>query len=203
MIQFKNINLKFKEKVILENFNLVVKKGEKILITGNSGKGKSTILKILLGFKVPNSGDILVKNIHLNEKTINSIRKNLSYMPQSTPFLNENIENIISKIFSYKANCSKILNYEKLFEHLNYFDLDRSILNKNINELSGGEKQRLAFIINILLNRDIWILDEITSSLDVDMKEKVTNYILNSDKTVILVSHDKTNSLEKFKKVNL
>lgn len=77
------------------------------------------------------------------------------------------------------------------------------ILSKNINQLSGGEKQRLAFVIIILLDRKIWILDEITSSLDQDMKEKVINYILNTNKTVILVSHDKTESLNNFRTVIL
>ena len=90
-----------------------------------------------------------------------------------------------------------------LIQTLKEFNLDSNILSKNINQLSGGEKQRLAFVIIILLDRKIWILDEITSSLDQDMKEKVINYILNTNKTVILVSHDKTESLNNFRTVIL
>ncbi|MGL4627957.1 MAG: ABC transporter ATP-binding protein [Cetobacterium sp.] len=203
MIKFKNIDLKFNDKIILKDFNLTINKGEKVLIAGKSGKGKSTLLKILLGFNSPDSGEVLFQNIQLNEKNIDNIRKYLGYMPQSTPFLNDNVEKIINTIFNYKLNSKKKLDYDKLFYYFNLFNLDKNILTKHINELSGGEKQRFAFIITILLDREVWILDEITSSLDQDMKEKVTHYILNSDKTVVLVSHDQTESLQKFRRVTL
>ncbi|MGL5703646.1 MAG: ABC transporter ATP-binding protein [Cetobacterium sp.] len=203
MIKFKNIDLKFNDKIILKNFNLTINKGEKVLIAGKSGKGKSTLLKILLGFNSPDSGEVLFQDIQLNEKNIDNIRKYLGYMPQSTPFLNDNVEKIINTIFNYKLNSKKKLDYDKLFYYFNLFNLDKNILTKHINELSGGEKQRFAFIITILLDREVWILDEITSSLDQDMKEKVTHYILNSDKTVVLVSHDQTESLQKFRRVTL
>lgn len=203
MINFKNISLKFNDKIILNNFNLIVNAGEKILISGVSGKGKTTLLKLLLGFSTPNSGSILVDNLELSEQTINIIRNKIGYMPQSTPFLNVKVEKLIHTIFNYKENLKTKLDMSILIQTLKEFNLDSNILSKNINQLSGGEKQRLAFVIIILLDRKIWILDEITSSLDQDMKEKVINYILNTNKTVILVSHDKTESLNNFRTVIL
>lgn len=203
MINFKNISLKFNDKIILNNFNLIVNAGEKILISGVSGKGKTTLLKLLLGFSTPNSGSILVDNLELNEQTINIIRNKIGYMPQSTPFLNVKVEKLIHTIFNYKENLKTKLDMSILIQTLKEFNLDSNILSKNINQLSGGEKQRLAFVIIILLDRKIWILDEITSSLDQDMKEKVINYVLNTNKTVILVSHDKTESLNNFRTVIL
>lgn len=203
MINFKNISIKFNDKIILNNFNLIVNAGEKILISGVSGKGKTTLLKLLLGFSTPNSGNILVDNLELNEQTINIIRNKIGYMPQSTPFLNVKVEKLIHTIFNYKENLKTKLDMSILIQTLKEFNLDSNILSKNINQLSGGEKQRLAFVIIILLDRKIWILDEITSSLDQDMKEKVINYILNTNKTVILVSHDKTESLNNFRTVIL
>ncbi|WP_297434591.1 ATP-binding cassette domain-containing protein [uncultured Cetobacterium sp.] len=203
MISFKNISIKFNNKIVLNNFNLVVNPGEKILISGVSGKGKTTLLKLLLGFSTPNSGNIFVDNLELNEQNINIIRNKIGYMPQSTPFLNVKIEKLIHTIFNYKENLKTKLDMDILIKTLKEFNLDSSILSKNINQLSGGEKQRLAFVIIILLDRKIWVLDEITSSLDQDMKEKVTNYILNTNKTVILVSHDKIEALDNFRKVIL
>lgn len=203
MIIFKNISIKFNNKIVLNNFNLVVNPGEKILISGVSGKGKTTLLKLLLGFSTPNSGNIFVDNLELNEQNINIIRNKIGYMPQSTPFLNVKIEKLIHTIFNYKENLKTKLDMDILIKTLKEFNLDSSILSKNINQLSGGEKQRLAFVIIILLDRKIWVLDEITSSLDQDMKEKVTNYILNTNKTVILVSHDKIEALDNFRKVIL
>lgn len=203
MIIFQNISIKFNHKFILENFNLVVKDGEKILISGVSGKGKTTLLKMLLGFTLPTSGSIFVDNLELNEQNINIIRNKIAYMPQSTPFLNIKVEKLIHTIFNYKQNLNIKFETIKLVEILKEFNLDLSILSKDINQLSGGEKQRLAFVILILLDRKIWILDEITSSLDQDMKERVTNYILKTNKTVILVSHDKTTALNNFRTVIL
>lgn len=203
MINFKNISIKFNNKIVLNNFNLVVNPGEKILISGVSGKGKTTLLKLLLGFSTPNSGNIFVDNLELNEQNINIIRNKIGYMPQSTPFLNVKVEKLIHTIFNYKENLKTKLDMDILIKTLKEFNLDSSILSKSINQLSGGEKQRLAFVIVILLDRKIWVLDEITSSLDQDMKEKVTNYILNTNKTVILVSHDKIEALDNFRKVIL
>ncbi|MEG0236450.1 ABC transporter ATP-binding protein [Cetobacterium sp.] len=203
MINFKNISIKFNNKIVLHNFNLVVNTGEKILISGVSGKGKTTLLKLLLGFNTPNSGSILVDNLELNEQNINIIRNKIGYMPQSTPFLNINVEKLIHTIFNYKENLKTKLDMNLFIKTLKEFNLDSSILSKDINQLSGGEKQRLAFVVIILLDRKIWVLDEITSSLDQDMKEKVINYILNTNKTVILVSHDKTESLNNFRTVIL
>ena len=174
MINFKNISIKFNNKIVLHNFNLVVNTGEKILISGVSGKGKTTLLKLLLGFNTPNSGSILVDNLELNEQNINIIRNKIGYMPQSTPFLNINVEKLIHTIFNYKENLKTKLDMNLFIKTLKEFNLDSSILSKDINQLSGGEKQRLAFVVIILLDRKIWVLDEITSSLDQDMKEKVT-----------------------------
>lgn len=203
MINFKNISIKFNNKIVLHNFNLVVNTGEKILISGVSGKGKTTLLKLLLGFNTPNSGSVLVDNLELNEQNINIIRNKIGYMPQSTPFLNINVEKLIHTIFNYKENLKTKLDMNLFIKTLKEFNLDSSILSKDINQLSGGEKQRLAFVVIILLDRKIWVLDEITSSLDQDMKEKVINYILDTNKTVILVSHDKIESLNNFRTVIL
>ncbi|MDX8336051.1 ABC transporter ATP-binding protein [Candidatus Cetobacterium colombiensis] len=203
MIIFKNIDLKFNDKTVLKNFNLTIEEGEKVLIAGVSGKGKTTLLKILLGFTLPSSGSVFVDDLEINEKNIDKIRSKIGYMPQSTPFFNMNVEKLIHTILNYKQNSNITLDTNKLINTLKEFNLDVGILSKDISQLSGGEKQRLAFVITILLDRKIWVLDEITSSLDQDMKEKVTEYILNSNKTIILVSHDNTDALNKFRRVIL
>lgn len=71
-------------------------------------------------------------------------------------------------------------------------ELEYDILDKNFQELSGGEKQRIGILITFLLNRDIYLLDEITSALDVNLKKKVADYFLaREDWTILEISHDR------------
>lgn len=190
MINIVNLKIDYNKKNIIENFNLSIKKGEKVVITGVSGSGKSSILKAILGFIIPSSGDILINGERLTAKTVNSFRRNMCYVSQGIDFPNEKISVLIEEIFNYKNNKKYKKNIEKLEHYLKLFNLDSSILEKNIDELSGGEKQRIGIVIALLLDREIFILDEITSALDSEMKKKTVNYFLNADKTVIAVSHD-------------
>ena len=185
LIKLRNISLKFDNKPILNNFNLEIKEGEKILIVGKSGSGKSTILKLLLGFtKIP-TGEYLY-----NEKKVKNyskIRNNYAFVNQDVTLRDGKVKNILKEIaeFSYNNFNGKLnTDIAKLFE----FDMD--LLNKNIDELSGGERQRLGILIAIQMNRPVFLLDEVTSALDIKLKEKVVKYFKDSDKTVIVVSHD-------------
>ena len=110
------------------------------------------------------------------------------------PLANENIWNLLwqpSLDFSRK----------RLLKHLDDFSLSEDLLSKDVENLSGGERQRLGFIIALLLDRDILLLDEVTSSLDIEMKKKVEEYIKKSDKTVLLISHDTHWDIKNFKVV--
>jgi putative ABC transport system ATP-binding protein len=84
------------------------------------------------------------------------------------------------------------MNPEKLRVFMRELELEYDILDKNFQELSGGEKQRIGILITLLLNRDIYLLDEITSALDVNLKKKVADYFLAREDWIILViSHDR------------
>ena len=207
IIQFKNIDISFGERKLLENFNLTVKKGEKIHVYAPSGKGKTTLLKLLMGFHQISSGEILLDDSKLSEENIDVFRKKIGYLSQEMSFRNLKISLLIDEILDYRNNKSLKLNKEEFISFVknmsDYLELNENVMEKEINSLSGGEKQRIGFLILNLLQRDIWLLDEITSSLDSHLKEKVISYILNTDKTVILISHDTTESLDKFRKVIL
>ena len=104
----------------------------------------------------------------------------------------------------FKSNSEAAFSKDNLTDLIHVFELDEEILSKNYEELSGGEKQRIVIIISILLNREIFLLDEITSALDENLKKKVIDYFLDwNDLTVIIISHDtdyiQTNKLLKIK----
>lgn len=202
-ISVENITIKFAEKEILKNFSLNIKEGEKILIYAPSGKGKSTLLKILMGFEKTNLGKIFIEGLELNEKNIESIRENLGYLSQNIHFQNLKVCELINQIFNYKNNNKKFEIKSKINSLIEYFSLEKDILQKKVENLSGGEKQRIGFIIIILLDKKIWLLDEVTSSLDQSMKEKVIEYIINTTKTIVMVSHDKIKGFERFRRIEL
>ena len=199
MIKIKDANLKFNSKEIFNNLNFYIEKGEKIVIRAHSGRGKSTLLKVIMGFQQLTSGTVTVGNLELNANTVDKIREKIAYLPQSINFRNQTIINIIESIFSFKKNKKLKIDKEKLLYLMNEFNLGEEILNKEFEFLSGGEKQRIALIITFLMDKEIILLDESISSLDIELKEKVMRYLVKLDKTVILVTHDRGIRLEGYK----
>ncbi|MDP0492979.1 MAG: ATP-binding cassette domain-containing protein [Fusobacterium sp. JB021] len=187
MIKIKELNCKLGGKEIFKDFNLEIKPGEKILLNAASGKGKTTLFNILLGFQKA-KGEIYIDDCRLNKHTILDIRKKISYVSQDIDFQNKNVKQLIMQILNYNLNKNKIF-YEDIEKYLKEFNILDS-LHKNVRELSGGERQRLGFAICMGLNREIWLLDEVTASLDMKMKKKVKEYILNTKATVLIISHD-------------
>lgn len=191
MIKFKNINLSFDNNTVFQNFNLRIKQGEKILLRAPSGKGKSTLFKMFLGFQKPDSGEILFNNKVLKKESLLYFRKNISYVSQDVNLMNKKVWDLITEIFSYKYNRHIKITKDKVLSIVKYFKLPEDVFGKEVNELSGGERQRLGLIICILLDRQVWLLDEVASGLDKDMKDIVVDYVLKQDKTILIISHDK------------
>lgn len=191
LIQFKDINLSFKDKVVFENFNMEIMKGEKILFRAPSGKGKSTLFKLLLGFVKPDGGEIVFNGSTLDKNNLELFRRNISYVSQDVDLRNLRAWDLIVEIFDFKQNRHIKVSQDETLRLMEYFNLSQDILEKEIIQLSGGERQRLGLIICILLNRQVWLLDEITAGLDKDMKEKVVDYVLKQNKTILIISHDK------------
>ncbi|KNZ41800.1 ABC transporter ATP-binding protein [Acetobacterium bakii] len=190
LIEYRNINLKFEERILFSNFNLEINKNEKVLFSAASGQGKTTLVKMLLGFIVPDSGLIMVNGIKLSGETINTIRKDITYVSQDADLPKGIVAEVFDEVFGYRAN--RHLNYEKgmLLKWLNEFSLMPDILEQQVDCISGGERQRLALIMGILLDRDIWVLDEITTGLDAELKKKIVEVLLTYERTMLIVSHD-------------
>jgi putative ABC transport system ATP-binding protein len=190
VIKLENIDLKLKDQTIFKNLNLHLQKNKKVLLRMPSGAGKSTLLKVIMGYIPIDSGKIIIDGIVLNENNIDNIRQKFAYIGQNITFSEENLENYIKLIFSFERNKNINFQDEYLYELLNKFDLDKEILKKSPKLLSGGEKQRIAIILVLLLNREILLLDEVTSGLDHHLKIKVIEILKDLDKTIIISSHD-------------
>lgn len=191
MISFKKINLNFSDKIILSDLSLEIEQNQKVSIFGKSGIGKSSIFNLILGFEKPVSGEIKIDNMLVNELNIWEIRKKIAFIDQDISITHIRTIDWITSIFKFKANSHLKFDTNILNKLLDEFELSNLDINKFINELSGGERQRVAIIASILLNRKIYLLDEITSALDVNLKHKVVDHFTSKDDITVLVnSHD-------------
>jgi len=191
MIKFQNISLSFNKKSVISNLSLEIKQGEKVIILGKSGSGKSSLLSLVLGFIKTDSGEIIFDSTQINEKSVWDIRKKIAYIDQDVSLGIGRSSEIFHFISKLKSNSHLDFSQDKLNPLLEYFELPNNILEKDTENLSGGERQRLAIIISILLARNTFFLDEVTSALDKHLKEKVADYFLNRrDWTCMIISHD-------------
>jgi len=190
MIRFEGINIVFNKQQIFKAFSLRIEKGEKVLLSAPSGSGKSTLLKSLLGFQQLDGGTIYVKGKTLSKHTLQQVRTSISYVSQDVELGNRTAKDLIAEIFAFKLNKHIAMDFDKIEAQGMQYGLPAGFLDKNINQLSGGERQRLGFIICILLDREIWILDEVTSGLDSELKKLIVERVMATDKTVIISSHD-------------
>lgn len=192
MFRLEHLTKQFSDQFVLEDFSFDIQEGEKIIVSGRSGIGKTTLFRLLLGFEQPDSGKIYFENELLTEFTVWNLRRRVAYVSQDLNIGRGNLQAFFNETLSLKANVEyKNSSLDELEELLNAFELPDTLLQKNIEELSGGEKQRVAIINALLLKRNIFFLDEITSALDKSLKAKVLDYfLLNPTFTVLSISHD-------------
>jgi putative ABC transport system ATP-binding protein len=146
---------------------------------------------MILGFVEPDKGNVLYKGKELDKNTVWGLRENTAFVTQDNDITGGLVKDFISEVMGYKANKNIEISKDKIVELLEYFDLESKILEKDFQDLSGGEKQRISIIVSILLDKELYLLDEITSSLDNKMKKKVVDYFVDEmDKTQIIISHD-------------
>ncbi|OBZ35316.1 ATP-binding cassette domain-containing protein [Methanohalophilus sp. DAL1] len=190
IIEYRDLSIIHSHQKVLENFNLIIKEGEKVLIRGKSGTGKSTLFLCLLGLMRPSKGDVYFKDLPVNGNSVSVVRTKIAYVPQDVDVGRDSVNEFFDTIFSYNA-VGFTPDFEKIQRLLEWFELDDSILKKEFKSLSGGEKQRIILILSLLLERNVFLLDEPTSSLDSSLKSKVVDYFVNDPSlTVVVISHD-------------
>ena len=192
MFKIQNLSKQFSDDFVLKNFTFQVSRGDKVNITGRSGIGKTTLFRLLLGFEKPESGTIYFEDEALTDLNVWELRRRVAYVSQDLNIGSGMVQSFFDETLSLKANLPvKETSSADIKHFFEYFELPISLLSRDIEELSGGEKQRIAIINAILLKRDIFFLDEISSALDKSLRIKVLDYFfLNPDITVLSISHD-------------
>ena len=190
ILSLKNVGYCVKDKDIISNFSLDIVTGAFLTIVGPSGGGKSTLLKLLANLISPTSGEIDFKDKNINAYSPTNYRRQVSYCFQQPSLFGETVKDNLEFPFKIRKQTPDQSKMEQVLESV---DLKTDFLNKNITELSGGEKQRVALIRNLLFKPEVLLLDEITTGLDNDSKEIVHRLIQNVHKdntTIIQVTHD-------------
>ncbi len=193
-IEFKNVSFKYDKDYVLKNFNLKVKKGEKIGIVGTSGGGKSTLVNLLPRFYELEEGQILIDNIDIREYTLKSIRSMIAMVTQEVILFNATVrENIL-----YGRDDATLDDVVRSAKNANAHNFIMSFPDQyetNVGEmgefLSGGERQRIAIARAFIKDAPIVILDEATSALDTQSEREVQKALeeLMAGKTCFIIAH--------------
>ena len=194
-IEFKDVNFSYEENIpVLKNLNLEVLPNEVVGFVGPSGAGKSTIFNLISALNKPDSGEILFDGESINELTKDSIRGNLSVISQNAYIFNMSIEDnlrIIKKNATKKEieKACKMACLDEFIESLpNKY---KTIVGEGGVTLSGGQRQRIAIARALLLNTEVLLFDEATSSLDNTTQEKIQKAIenLKGKYTILIIAH--------------
>ena len=195
-IVIKNVYHKYADDFVLENINIEIKQGEKIAFVGQIGSGKSTLVKIIMGFQQLKMGDITICGNSINKIANKDLRDNIFYIPQKPKLFNRTLyENIVYGIKKppSKEEILNILGDLELEDIKKEFG-DRMDIKAGIegNKLSGGQRQIVWLLRAFFRVSRVLIMDEPTASLDPANKQKMIHVIkkLTIGKTLIIVSHD-------------
>ncbi len=190
-LELKDLSFSYGKNVVLQKFNLKICNGEKILIKGKSGEGKTTLFKIVSGLYEPSSGKRIICGKEYSCFTKESLRKRIGYIVQETGLFNGTIRENIS--FFQDMTDEEIIRASQIAcIHEDICQLPMgydTVLGDNGMTLSGGQKQRIAIARTLAANPDILLIDEGTSNLDMQTEKKVINNLMKLDKTIMFISH--------------
>lgn len=183
MIRCDHISLSFKGRAIIKDLSFLVHRGEKVCLSGVSGRGKSTLLRLLLGILSPDHGRIAINGKELSENTISEIRRSIAWVPQNVNIpVSDGLELMQMLHLTHKRECFSFF--------LSQLGLPPSIIYENFSKVSGGEKQRIILALCMSMERPILLLDEPTSSLDQKSIQKLIALISTlKETTVVSASH--------------
>ena len=197
MISIKNISKSFSDRVILNNISFTINKGEKIAIIGESGIGKSVLLKSIIGLLIPDDGNILIDDQDINKITFKKLQKVRSKFGMVFQFgalfdsmtVSENIGLALQKL----TNCDRLEINDRISKSLREVNMEGTE-EKMPSELSGGMKKRVGIARAIALNPEYMLYDEPTTGLDPIMTDSINRLINNFHSkgrvTSVVVTHE-------------
>ena len=195
-IVFKDVKYEKDYKQVLNNVNLTINKGDKIFITGESGLGKSTLMKLLLRYYNLTEGKILIDNININDLDLTFIRENITYIGQNEELFPGSIISNLKLVSDDEEKITEMSEITLLDKFLkeNNIDLNYVIEESGFN-LSGGQKKKIILTRGLLHFKNVLILDEVFNEISPLEEEIILNNLFSKykDKIIILISHRNNN----------
>lgn len=193
-IEFKKVGFTYQKKKILNNFKLKIKKNEKVALVGRSGSGKSTLIKLLFRMYDTQEGGVFIDGKDIKEFTQESLRSELSIVPQECVLFDDTIYNniLFSRTGASREEVLQAIKFAQLDKVIDSFpEKENTIVGERGVKLSGGEKQRVSIARAILANKKVLVLDEATSSLDSETEHDIQRDLqqLMKGRTSIIIAH--------------
>lgn len=190
IFELEHLGLASPEKIMLEDVSLSVEAGAHLTITGPSGSGKSSLLKLLAALVFPSSGRIVYQGRDLEDLDPVAYRREVSYCFQQPLLFGQTVRDNMAFPFEIRQLP---FDQERVLSALARLNLGPEFLEKPIKELSGGEKQRVALVRNLLFEPKVLLLDEVSSGLDEQTKLLLRAFLKDLHQegvTLIEVTHD-------------
>jgi ATP-binding cassette subfamily F protein 3 len=216
-VQLKDLSVSFGTQEIFSDVNINIPENEKIGFVGVNGAGKTTLFKIIMGMIDPDSGKVILKNGAradwlpqvISDEVTNMDISVLDYLMLGRPIqeINDKLQFLYEQLsdpnISQNEMFSKIDKLQKQLDYWDSYSADSTLLKiasginisdemlmKNLSELSGGQKSKVAFARLLYSKPEVILLDEPTNHLDAESKDYITNYLKNYKGTVLIISHD-------------
>lgn len=208
-VELKNIGFRYGTHLILQDLSLSASKGDFVVISGDSGKGKTTLLNILLGFLAPTEGTVLINNQPANKENLRQYWPFISYVKQQSFLLHDTIlRNItLEEDSHHKENLGSALEAAGIHKltDISPVGLDK-LITENGKNISGGQRQRIAIARALYKNANLIILDEPFNELDEESEHRMLQHfkkLSDAGKIVVLITHNKKSLAFSTKTVSL
>ncbi len=193
MLVFKNIDISREGRLLQRDLSFAVKAGQKIALTGPSGSGKSSLLRVAMGFDRADAGAVFMDGLEVNRRTIAGLRNRFAFAPQNF-HAPGNVSRAVASVFEFKANRAAAPDGFQIGAMMRDLALspEEEFLQRSVADLSAGERSRVGLAIALLLHRPLVVMDEPTANLDDETRARVIDKLTRDDgRAMLIATHDR------------